>query len=133
MKIETIPADEVIKMTKLLHRAFNAAGCNPMCHCCEKMIPVNANFKLAKVQDLSTPVYVDWQVKNPKSTHYGEPEHKTSTTLVPKFDKSHEVMLCENCSAEDYHKKQMKEYHSEVKRITAPRGGCFRIDGKIIH
>jgi hypothetical protein len=50
MTIEEIPADEVTVMTADLHRLFNAAGCDPWCHCCHKKLKVGMNFKLATVE-----------------------------------------------------------------------------------
>lgn len=132
MSVEEIPSDETVEMSELFHRAFNAAGCDPMCHCCEKMIPKGSLFKLATVRDL-LPVCWDKEVWNPNSIHYGEEDNKTSTELQARFGESHEVMLCDVCTSEDYKLKEIKEYESEVKRIVAPKGGCRRINGKIVH
>ncbi len=49
MKVEEIPSDTLVKMTKFWHKAFNVVGCDPQCHCCGKMIPPNNQFKLSTV------------------------------------------------------------------------------------
>ncbi len=51
MEIEEIPSDKLVTMTPFWHRAFNAVGCDPMCHCCNKMIPVNNLFKLSTIEE----------------------------------------------------------------------------------
>lgn len=49
MTIDDIKADVKMEMTELLLRAFQAAGCEPSCHCCYSEIKVGDEFKLAIV------------------------------------------------------------------------------------
>lgn len=49
--VSNIPANSLVTMTEFLHRTFNAAGCGPMCHCCQKMITVETSFQLATVKE----------------------------------------------------------------------------------
>ena len=49
--LDNIPADKNIVLTKDMHRAFNAAGCNPACHCCDSSISIAEFIKLATVDD----------------------------------------------------------------------------------
>jgi len=53
MTVEEIPADELVVMTDLWHRAFNAAGCNPQCHGCYKYLKIGDKFKLATINTFS--------------------------------------------------------------------------------
>lgn len=59
MTVQEIPEDQVLEMTSALHRAFNIAGCDPMCHCCEKMLPVGSQFKLAMTKRIEKPYWLD--------------------------------------------------------------------------
>jgi hypothetical protein len=130
MSIEQIPADELVTMTELWHRAFNAAGCNPMCHCCHKWISVDVEFKLATVQQIPTKEFSkqDGWAFNPVRI---EDESGDITTR--------EVMLCDTCTPKMFLEKQKEELQKNLelgkdrlaKRIE--EGGCFRINGKIIH
>ena len=123
MGIEEIPSDKLIEMTELFHRAFNAAGCDPMCHNCQNMLEVGKKFKLATIKEVSDIIYWD----------NGKEDKQFSTAEKPYFHESREVMLCEFCSAEMYQEKQIGKYKEAVDRINKPKGGCFRINGKIVH
>lgn len=132
MSIETLPSNKLIEMTELFHRAFNAAGCNPMCHCCEKMIPIGDKFKLSTVQPLSCPVY-DGDSFSAQEQLKKEGKLDFCSTVAPLWEESKEVMLCAACTPEKFKEKEMKYYKGEVKRIREPEGGCFRVNGKIVH
>lgn len=130
MKVEEIPADQLVEMTELFHRSFKAAGCDPECHCCANKIPIGAKFKLATVMQ--------------KPTVWGNGLEKgidilkgKITTLKDMNDNdmvhSHEVMLCEVCTPVMYHEKVIKELEGKIAERDKPRGGCFRINGKIVH
>ena len=127
MKVEDIPADEIIVMTDLLHRIFNTCGCNPMCHCCNIMIKVGDKFKLATVEK------TDFK--------YGSGNSRLVNLMIPTGEiHSKEVMLCETCTAEEFQKKQhdlftnnRKEYEKQEEAHKKSGGGCFRINGKIVH
>jgi len=47
--IESDGTDSVVVMTDMLHRSFNALGCDPMCHCCKNMIVVNDKSKIIRI------------------------------------------------------------------------------------
>ena len=113
MKVEEIPSDKLVVMTKFWHKAFNTAGCNPMCHCCMRDIKIGEKFKLATVETNKT-----------DSANSG-------ISLMAKIE-SREVMLCQSCSVEDMNKmtKINKEKYEEYRNSG---GGCFRVNGKIIH
>src|SRR5688500_7771339 len=83
--IEEIPADQLIEMTPLLHRLFNAGGCDPACHGCWNKIPVGEKFKLSTL-------------KLAQSTGTGF-----------ELSESKEVMLCENCQPENVQENQNKK------------------------
>lgn len=115
MNIGEIPSDAVVIMTELWHRAFNAAGCDPMCHCCNKMIEIDKPFKLATVK-----------------TYTPLGNSVNSGIDVMRSTESREVMLCDTCTV----KKMNNKTKSRVKNYKDYKnedGGCFRINGKIIH
>jgi len=116
MSVEDIPADEIIKMTDLLHRTFSAAGCIPACHCCKKWLPVGEDFKLSTVK-LTTVM-----------AQGGGNNYPGAGNLTTK-----EVMLCSECTSEKYAAmtdKKIQEYKDWQKQTG---GGCFRVNGKIVH
>lgn len=142
INIENIPSDETFAMTDFWHRSFNAAGCNPMCHCCHNKIPVNGKFKLSTIRKvtpnliesvnsgISQNCHDDSAVKAIK----GEPHDPEDV-----IDVTTEVMLCQNCTVELFQKKQLKQLekgakaYEEYRNDPSRQGGCFRINGKIIH
>lgn len=103
MKIEEIPADEVVEMTPLFHRAFSAVGCNPHCHCCWKELPIGSMFKLATMEP-------------------------GTSGFARGHDKPTDVMLCKKCTPKKFAKQTKEEYEAKQKA----GGGCFRINGKIV-
>jgi hypothetical protein len=116
MTVEEIPSDEIIEMTELFHRSFSAAGCIPACHCCRKWIPIGEQFKLSTVKMTSV------------MERGGGNTFKGAGSIVTK-----EVMLCEDCTSEKYNAmtdKAISEYKGWQDKTG---GGCFRINGKIIH
>lgn len=154
MTVETIPSDELIEMSDLFHRSFNAAGCDPMCHCCEKMIPIGSQFKLATVfiapNKWGESAYFQKEVLlgNKKAKfkdylkffkldirkNYEDFDTKSYRKDAEKYSlESKEVMLCEKCNPETFQLKELEYLEKEIIRIETPQGGCFRINGKIIH
>lgn len=133
MSIEEIPSNELVVMTDFWHRAFNIAGCDPMCHCCYNKIPIDTKFRLATVIPLSKPVYEGHSWSYQQRLKEGHVP-KESTTVAPFWEESKEVMLCDKCTAEMFREKELKYWNKEVERISKPpEGGCFRIKGKIVH
>lgn len=133
MKIEEIPSDISVKMSKQFHDSFNAAGCDPMCHCCNKMLAIGSIFKLATVRK-ATPPYnngslnkdmVDF-IKSKKKKIIVRGQFEIDESKL--FAESKEVMLCDECTVELYEDKEKKKI---LKYNTM--GGCFRINGKIVH
>lgn len=137
IKIEEIPADKLFQMTDFWHRAFNAAGCDPMCHCCQTKIGVKKDFKLATVKKPSENAFDKSEIKSLikllhgfiKSFKVWEGwDREREVTLI-----SHEVMLCDICTSEMFMAKQIKIGEEELNRLNKAKGGCFRINGKIVH
>lgn len=124
--IEKIPPNTIISMTPAFHQLFNAAGCNPMCHCCKEWLPIGSQFKLSTIEELGF--------------KYGSGNNRESSRMIPTGQtETKEVMLCENCTTEDYNHYQSKmfsenekEYKRREKLHYEQGGGCFRINGKII-
>lgn len=191
--IEEIPSDEPIEMTELFHRAFNAAGCDPMCHCCEKMISVGKNFKLATIKKAQ--VWwggdIELKLKERKGKEITEKDLWEAHNVTMRFDgyfrlssngrlinnngagvsykefisntdqpwsreengsvfmkhdldnweeiknsfkdSSHEVMLCETCTPDEFARRETLRLKSKNKEFNKPKGGCFRVNGKIVH
>lgn len=131
MGVEEIPADELVAMTDAWHRIFNAAGCNPMCHCCHKMILPQMLFKLSTIEKLPTKYFRS-------DTGYSI-EANIPVEDVDKEITTKEVMLCDTCTPEMFlenQKEELKENLSRAKNMLKKRiqeGGCYRINGKIIH
>lgn len=154
MKVEEIPSDELVVMTSFWHKAFNSAGCDPMCHCCNKMIKVNDSFKLATVLECNKQwgyaVYFQKEVllgnKKPTMKDYLafndekiRPEFKKWDTDKAKKNaekyrpESKEVMLCDNCNADTFMEKEIVILDKEITKLEEPKkGGCFRFNGKIV-
>lgn len=153
-EIENIPADELIVMSAIFHRAFNAAGCDPMCHCCQTMIPVGAKFKLATIRkrtffaaghclELERDVYegkvaptfdvIQEAFQMPLRKQFLSFDRFNIIERMRQFEtKSQEVMLCEVCTAETYAQKVVAEINSQIAVRDKPKGGCFRVNGKIV-
>lgn len=116
MSVEEIPSDELVAMSDSWHKEFNESGCDPMCHCCKKMISIGDKFKLAITSSIRR-----------------YPPYK-------KYDNNIDVMLCENCTVENYDIKAVMEAKERWETKPPERmfkksegGGCFRINGKIVH
>lgn len=154
MTVEEIPSDELVKMTKFWHRAFNAAGCDPICHCCQKKLPTGSKFKLATIEDTFNywgyNAYFQKEVllgnKKPAMKDYMEfhneeirPEFKEWDTKQMKNTakdyelETKEVMLCDICTPETFKQKKLADIDKSIFELEKPEGGCFRINGKIIH
>lgn len=111
MKVEEIPANELVIMTPELYQEFAQGGCVPACHLTHNWINIGDKFKLSTVPH--------WSMTG---STYG---HETTI----------DVMLAENSTVEAYNKKMAKEIKNAKKRkeaLTKGRTGCFRVDGKIV-
>ena len=99
MSIEQLPSDELIEMTELFHRAFNAAGCNPACHCCYHFIEVGDKFKLSTVRDVHTHKH---GTSNIGEGAFAEDRLKVIEYKIEKADRvtdvTNEVMLFIKCT-----------------------------------
>lgn len=114
MSIEEIPADQVILMTDTWHRAFEAGGCSPMCHCCFKELLPNDMFKLATVNTFDTKSSANSGIS-------------AAACTITK-----EVMLCDVCTVEKMN-KMTKEQLAKYEKYRQDGGGCHRVNGKIVH
>jgi hypothetical protein len=112
MSIEEIPADVVLKMSADWHRAFNTAGCNPMCHGCGEWIKVDDDFKLAVV--------------NTNRRGVGGSSYVTGSLV------SRDVMLCAKCTPESV-ETASKEAIERIEVRQSRGGGCYRVNGKFVH
>lgn len=114
--IDDIKANEIVTMTRTWHKLFNAAGCDPTCHDCEKKIPIGSKFKLATMPN--------------------ELEILQDAPEADKGKETREVMLCETCDSQKFMARLRKEdraYTREKRQRVANGGsGCFRINGKIV-
>lgn len=116
MKVEEVPADTLVEMTPDLYQEFCIGGCVPMCHMTGNWIKIGEMFKLSTVP----------------TAHHPRGSTAGYLTLETK-----EVMLSENVRVEDFIKANeliVSEYDKKRREeIAAGRGGCFRINGKIVH
>jgi hypothetical protein len=49
-------------------------------------------------------------------------------------DVTKEVMLCENCTPDEFSKREKDGFSENIREYEKPKkGGCFRINGKIVH
>lgn len=129
--IEKIPSDRVVTMSSFWHKAFNSAGCDPECHLCDNPIKVNHKFKLATV--IKTPsLWKPEEAKRAIELIKGEIDSYPSYNEEDTVSESHEVMLCENCTVEAYQEAQIQNLKNRAERMRSGRGGCFRVNGKIV-
>ncbi len=156
MELEEIKADELVEMTASFERAFKSHDCDPMCHCCGTMITVGNKFHLATINETKESYYggrLELQRKalkgkkvTPKSLHkeldwmkireeFKEFDLKNRKEAADGFTLvSKEVMLCDKCTSETYLEMKLKQIGLAIKERDKPiPGGCFRINGKIIH
>lgn len=115
MNIEEIPSDELVVMTLEWYKQFELSLCRPMCHSCLEYIPVGTVFHLATVK--------------------AGDSHFIAGKGTRINIQSRDVMLCEKCTPETL--DENNRIRKEEKRLReierAKSGGCFRINGKIIH
>lgn len=116
MKIETIKADTVVKMTSAMHRAFKAGGCDPICHCCYKPLAIGEKFKLA-----SANIIPKEKIKASSNSGINVNALETETR---------EVMLCDRCIVKKLNKK-VQDGKCRYDEYRKKGGGCYRINGKI--
>lgn len=199
-----MPSDELVVMTTEMHRLFNAGGCDPMCHCCFKPLPMGEKFKLStitkmkgiKLNYISTKLKLAQRKGKEITEKYlwkaheitmgytynyrkcilgiNEPNFenikvsfeqyishiKKKSNLfkcqyhigkVSIFDASEEekwieirdsffndvtkeVMLCENCTPNEFSKREKDGLSNKIREYEKPKkGGCFRVNGKIVH
>lgn len=116
MKVEDVPADVLTEMTSELYQEFCIGGCVPQCHLTKEWIRIGHKFKLATV-----PVAVG----------------SRTATIGYRTLETREVMLSEKADVKKFIKLQLKEVsdYEESRRqsIASGHGGCFRVNGKIVH
>lgn len=120
--ISKIPADEVTTMTDYWHRAFAAHGCNPCCHSCGDWIKPGHTFQLATVKA----IYAHQKRGN------GGVEGFATRSKNGELQ-TREVMICGKCDAKDFEKRQYEENELYKKRRAEEGGGCYRVNGVIVH
>ena len=154
MNVEQIPANELVTMTDFWHKAFNAVGCNPQCHCCGKMISTNILFKLSTVTANKHEVwgnglelqkgilegtlkadaktvkgYLDFDIRPEYKEH---DKNKLAEHVNEVTPETKEVMLCETCTPALFLEKEIQWIDKAIAERDKPKGGCFRVNGKIV-
>ncbi len=136
MEVEEIPSNQLIEMTEIVHSSFKKHGCDPMCHCCNKVLIIGGLFKLSTVRDAVAEAN-NGLINKDKINLIKSGKDKIELsyngidfTVEEKdlFKPSRDVMLCDECTPElyeDKEKRKILKYHIS--------GGCFRINGKIVH
>ncbi|TDQ12192.1 hypothetical protein [Pedobacter metabolipauper] len=116
MSVEEIPSDTLVEMTPELYQEFAQGGCVPACHLSEKWINIGDKFRLATL---------------PCAYH---PSGGTAGLIRIE---ERDVMLSESADEKKFVKIQYKILSDWEKgrkeAIKKGRGGCFRINGKIVH
>lgn len=122
MTVAEIPADQVIEMTEVLHRAFKAGGCAPVCHCCCKQLVPSTQFHLATVATYQHP-----RIKNDEG-------HYTANSGISRWatEQTREVMLCAECDVAKMN-AMTAEQRQRYEDYRAQGGGCHRVNGQIVH
>lgn len=109
MRVEEIPANELVEMTPELYQEFCIGGCVPMCHLTFNYIKIGDKFKLSSLD---------------VATKKGSNNYTRKETM--------DVMLSADADVEKFKKIQDDLMYQEEKRRKAG-GGCFRVNGKIVH
>lgn len=110
MKVNEIPANELVEMTPVLYQEFCQGGCVPACHFTNEWINIGDKFTLTTIQE--------WIGKMWDDTFETE---------------ERDVMLSVGVTAEQYNEWQLNQYKKARVEYNNPRrGGCFRINGKIV-
>lgn len=138
MEIENLPSDKNVIMDITMHSLFCLSGCEPACHCCNKLLPVGSLYKLSSVKD--SDIERERNVVN-ASVHYKK---------VFASDKPHSVMLCDSLGCTPNNMIQYallfalsKELEIRTKidealvkyaqpETKTKKYGCFIVDGVII-
>lgn len=115
MKVAEIPANELVTMTPELYQEFAQGGCVPACHLSRKWINIGDKFKLSTLPCAYHP--------------------PGGTGGMQKLE-DRDVMLSENANEDEFVKAQKKIVADWKERRTEAikdgRGGCFRVNGKIV-
>ena len=115
MTVAEVPADQVIEMTEVLHRAFKAGGCAPICHCCCKALKPGSRFHLATVETRL----------DPKTT-------ANSGISLYAETQTREVMLCADCDVAKVNAMTVVQ-RQRYEDYRAQGGGCYHVNGQIVH
>ncbi len=102
MTLEDIPANQTTVLTDVMDRLFRMAGCDPTCHCCHVPLNIGDSFELA--------VYDKQKLTNTNETRHTE-----------------DIMLCDECDAEDMAKMEARVLRKHRKWLRDnPRAGYTR-------
>lgn len=116
MKVAEIPSDTLIVMTPELYQEFAQGGCVPACHLTNEWINIGDNFRLATLP-----------------CAYHPPGGTAGLIRIEERD----VMLSEMADDKAFVKLQHEMLSNwekgQKQAIKEGRGGCFRINGKIVH
>jgi hypothetical protein len=113
MTIEEIPSDKEVVMSDFWYRAFEANGCKPCCHATGKWINVGDKFLLATVNTMK--------------------ERRGHFLNVNGEIHTQEVMVSSGVDLKEYERQQYIECEEFKRKRESQGGGCYRINGKIIH
>lgn len=113
MTVSEIPANELVQMTPELYQEFCQGGCVPACHFTNDWICLGDWFRLATVDK--------WDGKWADEVMY---------------IKTVDVMLSAGITVKQFNDREIEAHRvkSQQYKIDSVnrRGGCFRIDGKIV-
>lgn len=113
MNVEQIPANELVVMTPELYQEFCQGGCVPACHFTNEWINIGDQFHLCTINQWNG----QWN---------------TGEFITAERD----VMLSASATAEQYNANQIALFTAQDERykevLKSRRGGCFRVNGKIV-
>ncbi len=116
MKVEEIPANKLILMTPQLYQEFAQGGCIPACHLTDEWINIGDKFRLVTLPCAYHP--------------------SGGTAGLVKIEER-DVMLSELADEKKFvnlQYKMLKDWEKGQKQaIKQGKGGCFRVNGKIVH
>jgi len=115
MSIEEIPSDKPHVMTDVWFKSFRVNGCTPCCHSCGEWINVGDDFMLMTI----------------KSRLTKDPERGQNYVSVEV--QSVDAMVCTKCDLKKYEKSQYASAAEYERKRQTQGGGCFRVNGKIVH
>lgn len=115
MTVEEIPANELVTMTPELYQEFCIGGCVPACHLTKNWIKMGDKFMLATLPC----------AYHPSGGTAGMLRIEERDIMLSEFAKKDLFVKIQHKLVDDWEK-------GHKQAIKYGRGGCFRVNGKIV-